>query len=114
MEDPGTEVLDLISSITSTNIRKVTFVHALNFPISSDWGILDTPLCRLVDQRGCKHEVEVYLRFPDMGAVRVDEPTGEPEIVRSLPRLREKSRMRFVWVGPYGGEHVVHPRSGVK
>ena len=115
MRDAETLVVDLVSSITSTKIRKVTFVHTRPYMRSLDWGNLDDPLCRLVDQPGREHEVEVYFRFPDAGTVEVDEPTGEPKIVRSLTKIREKDRVRIAWtVGPGGGEHVVHLRGGVK
>ena len=59
--------------------------------------------------------MEVDFRFPDAGAVEVDEPTGEPEIVRTLTKFRKKGcRVRVFWMDLGGGEHVVYPRGGVK
>jgi len=112
--NPGAEVTDLLSSITSTKIRKVTFVHVPSSRRSLGWGNLDDPLCRLIGRPGCKHKVEVDIRFPDAGAVELDEPTAEPKIVRSLAKFREKGRMRVIWMDSGGSEHVVYPRGGVK
>ena len=104
----------LLSSITSTKVRKVRFVHKPWFPRSSSWGNLDDPLYRFVGRPRCEHEVEVDFRFSDVGAVEVDKQTGEPKIVRSLAKFREKGRMRVVWMDPGGTEHVVYPSGGVK
>jgi len=107
----------LISSITSTSIRKVTFVHGT--PLrglprrDADWGILDDPLCQLVDKLGCNHELEVNLRFRDIGVMEVDEETRELRILNSLAKFREKGRIRVVLVDvDHGSETVVHS-SGV-
>ena len=54
------------------------------------------------------------IRFPDAGAVELDEATAEPKIVRSLAKFREKGRVRVIWIDPGGSEHVVYPRGGVK
>jgi len=110
----GAGVVDLLSSISSTKIQKVTFVHVPSFRSSSRWGNLDDPLCRLVGPPGREHEVKVDFRFPDAGVVEMDEPTGEPKIVRSLAKFRERGRMRVVRVDTGGSEHIVYPRGSVK
>jgi len=66
---PGIAESDLISSITSTNIRRITFTQ----PISPhdtwmsdhlNWARLDNSLCRLVDRLGSGHRLEVeFLAF---------------------------------------------------
>lgn len=71
------------------------------------------PLCRLADQSGYKHGVEVEFRFADEGVVGRDELTRELKIVRSLAKFGEKGRMRVVGVGPGGRESVVYSSGGV-
>ena len=116
---PGTEVANMISSITSTNIRKVTFVQRPlkiigNLPTYGvDWKNLDDPLCWLVDRSGHKHvKVEVDFRFTEVGSMEVDKLTGEFKVVRSLAKFREKGRIRVVWVDPGGSESVVYSSGG--
>jgi len=114
---PGIEEVHLISSITSTSIRKVTFVHETlprGLPRrDADWGILDDPLCQLVDRLGYKHELEVNLRFEVAGVMEVDEETRELRIVNSLARFREKGRIRVVLVDVDHGSETVVYSSGV-
>jgi hypothetical protein len=109
---PGIEEANLVSSITSTNIQKVTFVHeSVVWGLSGfgvNWGVLDDPLCRLVDRSGCKRGLVVDFRF-----VGVDEQAGESKLVKSLAKFREKGRMRVVCVGPDGSERVIYSSDGV-
>ena len=114
LADPGAEVVKLLSSITSTDIRKVTFVHVPSFRRPPGWPNLDDPLCQLVGRPGCKHRVEVCFRFLDAGAMEVDGRTGEPRVVKSLTRFKEGGQLRVVWMDPNGGECVVYPREGAK
>jgi hypothetical protein len=114
---PRTEEVNLVSSITSANIQKVKFVLA---PLVWDfvgrgvnWGILDDPLCQLVDRSRCKQELEVDFRFGDVGFMGVDERAGESKLVKSLAKFREKGRMRVVCVDPDGSERVIYSSDGV-
>ena len=70
---PGTVELDLISSITSTNIRKITFTQSLapnrpTVPDHPNWTRLDNSLCRLVDRSECGLRLEVGFRAADARA----------------------------------------------
>ena len=70
MTDSGAEVMDLLLSITSTSIRRVSIVHKPLTPTYRvNWRGFDGPLCQLVDKSGGKHEVEVDFRFKDARAV---------------------------------------------
>ena len=84
-------------------------------PTNVDWKPLDDPLCRLVDQPGCDHEVEVDFRFTEAGVIEVDELTGELKIARSLAKFRRKGkgRIRVIRVGPGGSESVVYSSDGI-
>jgi hypothetical protein len=112
---PGTEEVLLVSSLTSTNIQKATFVLQSFVWGSSgrgvDAGILDDPLCRLVDHRS--GELEVDFRFADTGIMGADERAEESKFVKSLEKFREKGRMRVVCVGLDGSERVVYSSGGV-
>lgn len=113
---PGEAVTNLISSVTSTSIRKITFVHR-PYPgtlwYSTSWKCLDNPLCRLVDQSGRGHEMEVDFRFTETRAMGLDKLTGELKIVELFVKFREKGRMRVVWVDPGGSEHVVYSSDSI-
>ena len=91
MTDSGAEVMDLLLSITSTSIRRVSIVHKPLTPTYSvNWRDFNNPLCQLVDRSGGKHEVEVGFRFKDARAMEleVDELTGELKVVSSLAKIR--------------------------
>jgi len=108
---PGIGVANLISSIASANLQKITFVqdpwvwgyHSCNV----NWGILDDPLCLLVDRVRCKRELGVDFLLAD-----AYEPTGELGVVNSLAKFTEKGRMRVVWVGRDGSKNVVYSSGG--
>ena len=64
----GAAESSLISSITSTNIRRITFTQSLaegqEIPDRSDWAKLDKALCQLVDRLECGFQLEV--EFQDL------------------------------------------------
>ena len=66
---PGNWEAEIISSITSLSIRKVTLAYRLLIPGSSaravNWGAFDEPFCRLVDRLGSTHELEVEILIVD-------------------------------------------------
>ena len=89
----GVVELDAISSITSTNIRKIVFTQSPAFreiPVNDTyWSRLDDILCRLADRLGC-HLLEVeFLR------VQVWRLNFE----KYLPTFREKGLVRIVTIG---------------
>ena len=99
---------DLLSSITSTGVQKVTLVIRGCSRDDINWEILDWPLCRLAEQSECKHELEVIFRFVGARVMKPDQPTEESNIVRSLANSRGKGRMRVVRMGEDGGESVIY------
>jgi len=112
---PGNEEVDILTSITSTRIQKITLVHQSS-PRSwfyADWGSFDDPLRRLVDQSECKRGLEVDFRFVDVGGIKGHGDGGVVEIVDSLAKFREKGRMRVVLVDLSGSERVIYPSDGV-
>ena len=109
---PGTEEVDIVSSITSASIRKVSFAYQRTARNSSwyniNCGIFDEPLCRLADRLGRTRELEVDFKILDAGDVKGDET--EPTVIpNSLVRFKEKGRIRVVRVDPDGSERVVYP-----
>lgn len=113
MSDPGTEVVNLLSSITSASIQKVTFVVSSTLRHIADWRNLNDPLCRLVDQSGYKYEVEVDFQFVDTEAMEVDKVTGQLKIVRSLAKFRKKGQMRVIQVDSGGSRSIIYSSNGV-
>ena len=101
---PGTEEVDILSSITSASIRKVTLVRDSSW-YNIDCEIFDEPLCRLVDRSGRTCELEVDFRIVGAG----DAEAEATVIANSLVKFREKGRLRVVWVGLDGNERVVYP-----
>ena len=88
---PGPVELDLISSITSTKIRKIAFTQPLTFegqrgPHSADWAKLDDSLCRLIDQLESGVQLEVEFQALDAQT----RWSGELRFRRFLPRFYEK------------------------
>jgi len=114
---PGQEEANLISSITSTSVQKVTFVHeSLVWGFESrhvNWGILDDPLCQLVDRSRCKRELEVDFRLAGTEDMGTDKWTGDLKIVGSFQKFRGRARMRVIWVDRDGSEHVIYSSAGV-
>jgi len=112
---PGNKETEIISSITSTSIRKVSLVYRWQIwgPSWRDfnWGVFNEPLCRLVDRLGPRHELEVEILIVDMGGERVYKDIDPGVIVGSLAAFREKGRIRLVYTGPDGRAHVVYPCS---
>ena len=106
---PGTEEVDILSSITSASIRKVSLTYwrtARNSLLYNiDFGIFEGSLCRLVDRSGRTCKLEVDFRIVGAG-------DGEAEatvIENSLAKFREKGQIRVVRVDPDGSERVVYP-----
>ena len=77
--------LDLISSITSTNIQKIRFAVS---PVQDrpGWTQLDDSLCRLVDRLECGLRLEMSFR----DAAMQKWWTGEQVLEKHLPRFYEK------------------------
>ena len=91
MSQPWIVEPGLISSITSTNIQRITFNHQFlpdELPEQDrpDWTQLDNSLCRLVDrlERGLQLEVNF-----DSAAIQ-RWWTGELGLKKCLPRFYEK------------------------
>lgn len=87
---PGVAEQNLISSITSTNIRRIAFTQSVSpheEPESEnpDWAQLDNSLCRLVDRLESGLRLEVEFRAL---AKRVQR--GVLDFKKLLPRFCEK------------------------
>ena len=108
---PGTEEVDILSSITSASIQKISLTYWRPGWTSSqrnsdiDWEVFDGPLCRLVDLSRHTRELEVDFRVAGAG----DQEAEVTVIANSLVNFREKGRIRVVWVGLDGNERVVYP-----
>jgi hypothetical protein len=89
---PQTAGLDIVSSITSADIEKITFTlpDALNGFLShpTDWKQLDNCLYRLADRLGCGSALEVEIRVGNL--------SHEAGCEGYLPRYQEKGQARFV------------------
>lgn len=92
---------DLISTITSTHVQKVTFCRLGSSPerafapMGHDyWAQLDSSLFKLVDRP--EHELRLYLEF-QFSCTR--EWTGKPLFGELLPKTHEKARVRVVDTG---------------
>ncbi|KAF9647249.1 hypothetical protein BDM02DRAFT_2735437 [Thelephora ganbajun] len=113
MAYPGTKEVDLISSITSTNIRKITFTYPPSVQGFSwydvYWRAFDNPLSLLVGRLGCKRRLEVEFRILDVEIVEMDGEAGAMVIVNSLAEFREKGQIRVVLIGLDGSACVVYP-----
>ena len=84
----------LLSSVASTELRKVTFVvwHTHEWGASAQgmevWVVIDKQLCELVDRlraMGYRHTLELELRF-----VKVGGDPGKFDSTIFLPEFREK------------------------
>ena len=107
---PGDKETEIVSSVTSASIRKVSLVDRRSNvgPTWGDvnWGVFDEPLCRLVDRLGSAHELEVEILISGGSAYKDIDPEV---IVGSLAAFREKGRIRVVWTCPDGRAHVIYP-----
>ena len=110
---PGDKETEIISSITSTSIRKVSLIYRWSSwgPSWRDlyWGVFDDPLCRLASRLGPTHELEVEILIVDMGCERTYKDIDPGVIVGSLAAFGEKGRIRLVYEGWDGRAHVVYP-----
>lgn len=92
LQSPENVEPDLVSSITSTNIQKITFTQSLAFcegcVENTYWPRLENSLCRLVDRLRCGHWLEVEFH--------VYTPQNELDFGRYLSRFREKGRVRVL------------------
>ena len=109
----GTEEVDILSSITSASIRKVSLTY-WRTARNSSWsnincGIFDEPLCRLADRLGRTRELEVDFRIVDAGDLKADDETEVAAIADSLIEFREKGQIRVVRVELDGSESVLYP-----
>ena len=110
MDFPGSFHKVPLSSITSTELRKIIFsaTNANHYWILSrraeDWGLVDKQMCELVNQlsaMGYRRTLEAELRFIN--------PTGNLEIndyTRFLPGFREKGVVTVVDVAR--GNRILH------
>src|ERR1700759_3143755 len=86
--------LNLISSITSTNIQKITFIKARGFPESPQghtyWTKLDTSLCQLINQSRCKFPLEAEFQVAHMDVRGRKQDFGKylPRFIESNGRVR--------------------------
>jgi len=92
---PGALELNLISSITSTKIRRITFTLPIAFRRqavldSPNWIELDDSLCRLVDRSEDGVQLEVEFRALNAQAWW----NGDLGFKRYLPRFYEKGGRR--------------------
>ena len=107
----GTEEVDILSSITSASIQKISLTYWCPDRISSqrnrdiDWEVFDGPLCRLVDLSRRTRELEVDFKVSGTGDVEAEATV----IANSLVRFREKGQIRVVRVDRDGSERVVYP-----
>jgi len=90
--------LDLISSITSTNIRKITFTQRVaskgqTGPDHPNWTQLDNSLCRLVDRLESGLRLEVEFRAVSARAWWNEELGFK----KYLPRFYEKGEADGGW-----------------
>jgi len=99
---PGYFELDLISSITSRKIEKITFAEltyqAAPHAVSPEtWTELDNSLCRIVDRLECGLRLELDLR----AFRRKTWWCGEQGFRKCLPRSYEKGAILGTLVGEY-------------
>ena len=91
--------LDLVSSITSTKIEKITFAHSPAFDLPTRhtyWARLDDVLVELVGRSEYKLRLEVEFQ----GVYVAPSKKSESYLTKRLPKFVEKGRM--VVLGPGG------------
>jgi hypothetical protein len=105
----GTDDANLISSITSMNIQKITFVYSISWaPCRVKWGNLDNALCQLADRPGYKGKLEANFWIVGAG-VRV-----ESEVAKSFAKFGERGRFVVTRADRRGGgESVICSSDGV-
>lgn len=89
--------LELLSSITSTNIQKITFNGSRTFELhtvvshraDADWARLDDVLCHLADMPGCEHLIEA-----EFSVSVLPDRWLDPSVY--LPGFHEKGRVKVV------------------
>jgi len=103
---PRRAEVDILSSITSTSIQKISLVFQGRW-CDIDWETLDESLYRVACRSGCAQKLEV-----DIGVVSlVPEAgggTGLVGIADFLRRFKEKGHIRVIRVGP-GWREIVYP-----
>ena len=116
MTYPGIGTGVILSSITSTNIQKVSLIcqrHRLDWGLSwfdIAWAFFDPPLCQLIDKSTCTRELEVDVRIMDARDPERVEYARAMMMVDSLVGFREKGgQIRIVCVDPDGSESVIYP-----
>ena len=110
MTFPGFKEVDILSSVTSTSIQKISLVHRHLDPYIA-WSCFDKPLCRLANELGCTHKLEVDFRISVEGVVETGEDIAVAGIADNLSGFREKGQLRVVLVGPDESESVIYPQS---
>jgi len=93
---------NLISSITSANIQKITFVYSrlwlLPFRRGVEWRNFDDALYRLANRSECKDGLEVDVRVTLYSTHRnFHKRAMEKNILESLAKFRERGRLRIIW-----------------
>jgi len=101
----------LLSSITSTELRKIIFLarptHYLRLFVQrmEEWTLIDSQLCELVTRLGMaghRHTLEVELRL-----VKIWGYAREYEFTKFLPRFREKGVVTITHAA-HGADRVLH------
>ena len=100
----------LLSSITSTELRKIVFPakyanNWVNFALRvRGWGLIDEQLCRLVDRlcaTGYCRTLNVELQLMD-----IDDDPGDYDFTKFLPGFREKGVVTIIDVAH--GDRLLH------
>ena len=109
----GNREAEIISSINSASIRKVTLVCWWSIPSLSwrtvNWGAFNEPLCRLVNRLGPTRELAVEILIVDAGGTSRYGDIDPDTIVSPLVAFREKGRIRLAYVGRDGRKYIVYP-----
>ena len=109
---PGGAEVDILSSITSTSIQKISLVLQRQHRVISwrgiKWEMFDEPLYRIADRPGRTHKLEVVIRVKK-AVTKVNGSAGLARIADSLARFKEKGHIKVIWLDPSGREHVVYP-----
>ena len=107
---PGSSHRILISSISSTELRKVTFLLRYTYSWTSfaqqteGWASIDKALCGLVDRlstEGYRHTLEAQLR---LRGIRYD---GKHDFTKFLPEFREKGVVTVIDAS-YTVDRLIH------
>jgi hypothetical protein len=102
--------ISLISTITSTNIRRILFATCIpHYPGHDFWSSLDTQLSSLVDRlrgSGFQHVLDVEFRR-DLGPA--DAMVAEASPLTLLPKFSEKGR---VTISQSGSRRILYRSDG--